>query len=210
MEWRKLSDAQAMALAVQMNSILVTDFAAYGVTSAQSLELKGNKDNFQNGLADVYDKRAAWLAAVDDKDADRENLMNTISVIANVVYNNPAVTPGMISALGLTPRATTRTVYEPKVPQNLQSFPSVNGDVKLTWSKGENTYGAVYIIESRTETEDWVQVYSTTKQKATLTGYTPGNTVWFRVRACRNDAVSSPCNQVAIYHDITPPLSLAA
>jgi hypothetical protein len=210
-DWNNLNDSQLATLAAQMSSVLITGFASYGVTTGQATALKEDKDDFQDGLSDVAAAKAALASAVQTKDAERTTLLSNISLLANIIYNNPSVTPSMIAALGLAPRATTRTMHQPKVPQNLIAFPYASGDVTLKWSKGENVYGAVYIIEAKTETGDWEQVYSTTKQKATLSGYTPGVATWFRVRSARNNAISGASNESPIYHAAEPvTLSMAA
>lgn len=194
-----MSDAELQTLAVQMDSILKSGYAPYGVTVGQSGALEAAKDGFGADLADVAAKKAAFRAAVEGKMAQRTSLTEVISTISAVIYNNPAVTPEMIAALGLQPRATSRAKQTPKTPLELLATPFANGDVKLVWKRGENSYGAVYVIETKIGSGAWTQVFSTTKTRTTLEGFTPGTAVWFRIRATRNGLWSSASNDAPIY-----------
>jgi hypothetical protein len=206
-----LSDAELQSLANQMDAVLTTSAASYGVSGAQATTFNGASSDFGVALVDVTAKKAALASSVQAKDTDRGELLDNISLIANIVYNNPAVTPAMIAALGLAPRSTTRTLHQPKTPENLLATPYASGNVLLKWSRGENVYGAVYVIEAKGETGDWEQVWSTTKTRVTLTDYTPGVPMWFRIRATRNNQISTPSNESPIYHaGSSMSLSLAA
>ena len=73
-----------------------------------------------------------------------------------------------------------------------------------------NTYGAVYVVETKGETGDWEQIFSTTKTRIVLNNFTPGVPAWFRIKAQRNNLWSTPSNEQAIYHSGGMSLSLAA
>lgn len=194
-----MTDSQLQALATQMDSILAVTYAAYGLTAANATALTAADSTFTTGLTDVAAKKAAYRSAVQSKLSDRANLTAIMSTIIGSIYLNPAVSPEMIAALGLQPRATTRPKQTPKTPQNLLASAYANGDVKLTWKAGENTYGAVYVVETKVGAGDWTQVSTTTKTRMTLGGYAPGTVTWFRVRAARNDLLSGPSNDSSIY-----------
>ena len=199
-DYGTLSDAQLQSLANQMDTVLTASAASYGVSGGQATTFNTASGGFATALVDVTAKKAAMASSVQAKEADRLTLLDNISLIANIVYNNPSVTPAMIAALGLAPRSTTRTMHQPKTPVDLMATPYASGNVLLKWSKGENVYGAVYVVEAKGETGDWEQVWSTTKTRVTLIDYTPGVPMWFRVRATRNGQISTPSNESPIYH----------
>jgi hypothetical protein len=200
-EYNNMTDAQLQSLATQMDSILATGFASYGLTAPQAAALTAATTGFGGSLANVASKRAALAGAVQGKDANRGTLLENISGICVVIYNDPSVSDEKIADLGLQPRATTRTLHPPYTPQTLLATPYATGNVLLKWSRGQNLYGAVYIVETRSETGDWEQVYSTTRTRITLTGYTPGIPAWFRIKATRNGQTSTPSNESPIYHE---------
>ncbi len=194
-----MTDSQLQALATQMDSILAVTYAAYGLTAANATALTAADSTFTTGLTDVAAKKAAYRSAVQSKLSDRANLTAIMSTIIGSIYLNPAVSPEMIAALGLQPRATTRSKQTPKTSEELVATLTGTGEVKLVWKRGENTYGAVYVIESKIGNGVWTQVSTTTKTRIILEGFPPSTAAWFRIRTTRNGLWSSPSNNASIY-----------
>lgn len=194
-----MSDSALQNLAGQMNTVLKTSAASYGVSTTQATNLDGDNTNFGTSLTNVTAKKAAAKAAVQGKDAYRAELLDSISVIANVIYNNPAVTDEMIAALGLQPRAKTKSKITPKTPGTLTASPYPDGNVFLKWGRGDNPYGVIYVVETSTDGSTWTQIGSATATKLTVSGYAPGVGTWFRVRATRNGLSSPASNLAPIY-----------
>ncbi len=170
-----------------------------GLSTTQTTALNTAVTNFDSAVTDVTAAKAALKSAVEAQNAARTAVLEALSSCASTIYNNPAVTDTMIASAGYEPRDTNRAKQNPFTPTDLIATPFANGNVELKWNKGQNTYGSVYVIEARFGEGDWAVVYQTTRVKATISGFNPGELAWFRVSAVRNEESSIPTDEVVIY-----------
>ena len=171
----------------------------YGTSSAQMTALTTAKTALAADITATAAARAAYRAAVEQRDSSQAATTSAIASIAATIFGNPLVTPTMIAATGLVPRSTSRAKVVPTTPINLVANPQPNGQVNLKWGRNGNKMGVVFRVEAKSASGIWMMVTEATGCKVTLTGYTPGIPVYFRVTASKNGIVSGASNEAIIY-----------
>ncbi|MEX2244327.1 MAG: fibronectin type III domain-containing protein [Fimbriimonadaceae bacterium] len=94
---------------------------------------------------------------------------------------------------------TTPTKHFPVQPTSLLAQPDASGTVQLSWDGSGNFYPTTFVIEGSSDGSTWALQGTATANKLTLTGYTPGQTFWFRVSATHNGQTSIPSESEAIW-----------
>ncbi len=85
-------------------------------------------------------------------------------------------------------------------PIDLLATPYANGAVVVKWDRNGNAKSTAYALEAKYGvSETWVPVVTTGKTKVSLTGFTPGDQVTFRVFANRGGVTSAPSIEYVIY-----------
>ena len=175
---------------------------ANGLDSAQITALETALTTATTDRNGAIAARSTSLAATQTQNDSLDGLRELLSLaIADIkAYANQQDDPNAVyTEMEVPVPASSGTRYSPVPVTDLIANPDANGNVELKWDGGANVEGTVYFIEGSADGAAWVQVYATKAQKAALTGYTPGQTYWFRVRASNNDEVSTASNSVAIW-----------
>ncbi len=210
---QKLTPDELLALANQMKTTIGPGpLNLYGVSAGQIAALASGDTDLGTSITGVVSAKAAYHSAVQNRDTKQGVCLGAIVSIAKSIYANPAVTPAMISALGLQPHSTTRTKVTPSTPTELTATPSPDGNVLLKWNRNGNPSSVNFLIESQTGTGAWTFVQDTGKARVTLGGYVPGVAVSFRVVASKNGLMSAASTTAAIYAapPSAPALQIAA
>lgn len=155
--------------------------------------------DFGDELQEVEEKRCAYRAAVEAKDATRETLVRAIGRAAGLIYGNPAIDAIAIAEAGLQQRSTRRTPVKPSIPRSLRAIPHVNGSVTLMWDRSGNPQGVQFIVLVSSGDGEWRVAEVTTKSKVTLQGFPPGQTAQFRVYAQKSERRSLASPAAIIY-----------
>lgn len=158
----------------------------------------------------VDDAKSAYRAAIRDREAAKRTAADAAAQVAKTVYAVPTNTPGMIAAVGLSPRSTSRAKIVPTVPQRLTATPNTDGSVRLEWDRNGNGTGVNFLVETRLLGAEWTFLGDTTATKTLLAGYAPGAPVAFRVVASKNGTQSAPSSEATIYAAEASGLRLAA
>ena len=198
--FQKLSDADLQTLAARFISIVGAGPTSYGLTGAQIVTLTTNDDNYVDAVTAFTDAKTTAKAASADRDAKKAVLVDNLSTLAKTIYNNPSVTDTMIADAGLQPRDSGRTPIVPTTPVDLLANAFADGHVDLKLGRNGNAYGVTFLVEAQSPgAETWTVVATTTKSKATVFGFAPGEAKWFRVRAEKNGISSEPSLPAPIY-----------
>lgn len=201
-----LRDIQALADAPLANRLIsiagsvVAGPTTFGLTAPQAAAMEAAAELFESQLADwdasIVSHEAASLA----KNDSRAAALNTFSTFLNLVYATPTVTEATLASIGLSPRSDSRLPLKPQTPQDLLAVPFADGTVKLTWKKGDNKYGIFYQVQTAGADEsDWANLQATTRQSMTVSGVTPGEPRWFRVKAYKNGLESEFSYNAGVY-----------
>lgn len=197
--WRRLSDLALSAAATQAHTVINGNILGYGVTPAQMTLLNTNKNALAAASTDLIAKKDAYEAALLTRDNSRVATIGSLANIGGTIYNNSTVTNVMLAAAGYAVYDSSGTTIIPVTPIDLLANPDAEGSVKLSWKRNGNPQGVVFVIEQSPDGEAWSQVFSTTKARVTLSGFTPGVEFWFRVRATKNDIVTLPSVPAGIW-----------
>lgn len=155
---------------------------------------------FGTAINTAESAKAAAKAATQNSDSKEDALFNFVRPLVQELQRNPAMTDEMRAQLGITVPEGGRTPVTPKVATDLLAIPNgTNNSVNLKWKRNGNPNSVVFIIETKSTGGTWSQVWAGTKSKATLTGFTAGETAWFRVIATAGSKKSLPSNEASIY-----------
>ena len=178
--------------------------AAYHLSPAAISGLEDEQNALFASLTEANQLAVRARTANAARDAARLSAIATLGRVATTLYNDPLVTPVMISALGLEPRADGPS--RPTLPERvtgLEALPNVDGSVRLKFSKGGNRISTVYGIEASADGATWTPVVSVTRATVTLSGYAPGVATWFRVVASNGVGAALPSATAGIYAPTT-------
>ena len=190
---------------VAFNRLLATHLTpAFGVPQAQQDALSTRTGRLATLNADVEEARALLRQVVTDREGARKLAAEAASGIANMVYANPAVTPGMIASLGLQPRSTSRTKVVPETPLRLTATPQPTGAILLEWDRNGNAPGVNFLVEAKLGAGEWGLAQDTTATRVLLAGFAAGAPVVFRVSASKNKTTSEPTVSVSPWERPVP------
>ena len=201
-------DRDLDAMAITASEVLGSAPSAYSLTAAQVLSLSNASTAFSEALAENEAAQGAAKAATAFKNEKREALVSVLSELGAIMYRSPSVTDDMLLRAQYAVHDDHKSAPSVDKPLSLLAKPDADGSVKLTWSRNGNKQGTIFNIECKGEEGDWMHLATTTKAKITVTGFTPGITKWFRVRATRDGLYSLPSNEEPIYHSPTQPVQL--
>ena len=211
-----LSPENAVLLANQIHSVIGPEQPSdFGVSASQMTALVGAAGGLNAKNAAVVAAKAAYHAAVEARDAGDAVCKEAIASVAATVYATKTVTPNMVRAIGLQPRATTRTKIVPTMPTGVVAKIQEDRNVRLSWKRGANAAGVIFRIEAQASPDgEWAFAGETTATKIALAGYLPGEATSFRVVAAKNGLEAPASDVVSIYPapalSAKPTLRLAA
>lgn len=200
--YSKLSDPSLNSTVGTTTSYLIEEYASYGLTEAEVAAVDEVNADLAAAMALQATLEASKLAATQAKFDARGAVIAAAGNLAAKVYANPAVDDTMLLKAGLAPRPTYSSA-KPLVPvTGLLATAQANGEVSLKWNRSGNSDSVTFVIEAQsTSGGPFNFVISTTRTRVKLTGYEPGQTVTFRVRATRTNASAAPSNLATIYGD---------
>lgn len=165
--------------------------ATFGLSAPQAASMTNAAEILVDANLGVIAAKNALLTARNAQTEAHQTLISTFNTLLNLSYADPAVSDSTLNSIGLDSRTTTRTPIVPQQPQSLEVVPNADGTVAVSWEAGENKYGVVYELQAgSTDSTEWTTVASVTRRNVVLSGFAPGVTRWFRVRATKNGIAS--------------------
>jgi hypothetical protein len=193
-------DRESVAYAERAIAAFEADEVAYGMTEAESADLRTKELNFVAALDAADAAKAAASTAVAAKDEARLALEEAYRPIYNRIQVSQVVTDAARTSAGLPLRDTTRTFVNPIPPRDLVARADATGTNVLTFNANGNTSGAQFVVEARIgAAAEFSLVNVTTATTFKHTGQTPGVRTDYRVRARRGAAISDPSNVASVY-----------
>lgn len=172
------------------------------VDAGELEEIQDASEAYITALSALNTARAAYLAAVEAKDAARASMIETDRRYVAQFQALPNLDPKILLALDVPQRKTAGSRSAAITPTNPVANAFPNGDVVIRFGRNGNSSSTVFTVErSRDLGETWTSVFSSARTRVKLSGYTPGETVWFRVFATRNGTVSAPTVPAMIWPD---------
>lgn len=190
-QFRRLNTEALASTATFIAAGIAPTPANFGLNAGQATALTDAADVLSSYNTDLQ----AALAVVDSlrigQEAAKQTVIEEFTTLLNLSYADPAVSDISLGGLGLAPRNTTRSTVVPVQPTDLIATPRVDGTVKLSWNGTGNKYGVVFEVQAGSiDATEWVTVASTTRKNIVVSGFTPGQIRWFKVRATKNGFVT--------------------
>lgn len=96
--------ADAVAGSANFASMIETDFADYGLTSAQSVTFQGLNTALQDSYTTAMEPMTRTPVAIEAKDEALKDMRDNAILLARIIYATSTVTDAQLVALGLLPR----------------------------------------------------------------------------------------------------------
>lgn len=157
----------------------------------------------------AQEARWAAMGLTSAKNNQRRETTELIRQLAQRALSNPASTPTILAALGLKPDVARANPVA--VPARLVAQPKVEGLCQLTWDANGNSYGTIYMIESRAAGESNFSIIGTCTKTRFIDPDAPaGETIFYRVRAQRAGKMTEASIEAGIYLNSAHGVAIAA
>lgn len=194
------ADQAAKAKFLQFAQGATTHKVALGIGTTQLAEIGAAANDFSTKLTDADAAKSAAAGAVDAKKKQRQTSTSVVRTYAQQFKNNPAATPAILSALGITPGTTSGGSLAPATDLTATAF--TNGTANLSWKRNGNPRSAVFVIEAQIGgSSAWTWVGNTSKTRFVDGGATVGLPKLYRIRTQNAGATSAPSNTASIYSE---------
>lgn len=120
-------DADLSVWAGNFVNVLTLNQPTYLITGVPLTTLQANVASYQAALIIASDPGTKTKVTVATKDAARTVMLSNIRLVASQIQSIPGITPGDLSAAGLTVRDTSRTPIPPPVTFPIISLLGVAG-----------------------------------------------------------------------------------
>jgi hypothetical protein len=191
---------EAIVFLENFATVAQTNKEELGITEDQLTTIKSLKNKYQN---DLNAKQAA-----DDIQTAKNTTMRETHKEANALvsfYNTTlkatkTISRSSLQQLGLNVTTENSFATSPVMPTNVVAEGFSNGINKVKWKKGANISGTQYIVEAKSGN---ATVFSyagvTTKSTFEHKNQKPGERIFYRVKAQRNDEQSPYSNEAVVY-----------
>lgn len=179
--------------------------AQLGVDAGELEEIQDAGIAYQEALANVIEAKASYEASVINKNNAKLNSINVNRKYVAQFQAIPNLSEEVFQSLDIPARHTSGTRSAAATPSGLIATAQVNGGVTLKYARNGNSQSTTFTIQqSDDEGATWSNIYSSSKTRVNLAGYTPGVSIWFRVFATRNNTSSAPTQPVVIWANGSP------
>ena len=188
-----LSQVRAFVEGAAMNA------AALGLSPAD-IDLLNLEIGLLDGrLTSVVTARAALSGAVTAKEEQLTRVRKIVAMMAKTWRADPEIPDEVLDQVMVAPHSPRRVISRPNVVTDLVINANGQGEISLKWNPNGNTKGTVYLVEtSATGAGPWVVLDAVTSRKFSVEA-TPGEPIWFRVRAKRGTRVGGFCTPVGLW-----------
>jgi hypothetical protein len=106
-------DATVVTGSANFASVIATDFASLGLTSAQSTAFGTLNTALQSAYSAAVDPTTRTRVTIADKNLALKNMRSSAILLAKIIYATPTVTDAQLIGLGLLPRSTRAPIPAP-------------------------------------------------------------------------------------------------
>lgn len=203
-------DAKLSEQLLQFNAVCQSHATELGLDAAALELIQSASDLFSEEMARVVSQRAAYNAAVTQKDTQREASVQILRRFARIFKADPDVSESLLAELGVVRSRRSGPVT---AVVGLVARGSEDGVNALRFSRNGNAPGTAFIIEySEFADGPWSLAGVTTRTRFLHPGNVPGQAIWYRVTSMRAGENSVPTPPVALYSGLhlLAPTRLAA
>lgn len=197
----RLDSAQAVNASRAVTNVVDEAPNPYGFPILQLNALKADTTLLIAAVAAQYNAEQAAKAATQAKNEALATVARELSALAKTADANPAVTNGMLLAIGFAPRSSGGS--KPQVlfpPTGLVAEALPSGQAKIRWSRCAATKAnTVFTLWSSADGVNFSILAAGTKASCLVEDAPAGVPAWYRVTASRGNVVSAPSAPVSIY-----------
>lgn len=162
--------------------------------------LTAERDELRESMQAETAARNALDAAENRTKQARANAISRMSSNDARIKPDKNIPQSLKSIAGITAPDVVPTSSVPTVPLDCAVQPNANGINLVKWNRNGNRQGTQFIVEFRVgETGAWQIAGIVTAAKFAHTGRTPGERVYYRVRAQRAGLSSANSNEAVAY-----------
>lgn len=190
--WSKRTDTGFLQWQKQFKNTAQSFPSELGLSLGELAEIEAATVEYNEAFTAYVNARAAYIGALATKDEARAQVTQ---LDRKFVARFQAISdlPDDIFCQLDIPERTRRGTRSAALPvSNVVATASAAGLVTIQYSRGENPESALFMIQESRGDGNWANVYSSTRTRVKLSGYTPGETVYFRVITFRNGTQSAP------------------
>jgi hypothetical protein len=168
-----------------------------GLNADEFLSIANGALAFDNALNTTTALKDELKGAVEDKSDKKAEISAIVRTFARQWKADPAISPSILGALGIT----SSTTYGPVVTvTGLQVNGCANGVNELRWNRTGNAPTTIFFVENRLAgSTTWGFVAAITGTRFNHMGQTPGQEQYYRVTSIRAGVNSAPTPQVGVY-----------
>jgi hypothetical protein len=107
------TDATVVTGSANFASVIATDFASLGLTSAQSTAFGTLNTTLQSAYSAAVDPTTRTRVTIAQKNLALKNMRSSAILLAKIIYATPTVTDAQLIGLGLLPRSTRTPIPAP-------------------------------------------------------------------------------------------------
>ncbi|MBM2814427.1 MAG: hypothetical protein HW421_1189 [Ignavibacteria bacterium] len=184
------------------NFIAITNanLATLGMTTTIVTNLTTLKAAFATDLNSAAAKQAESKAATEKKNISKKNTIKEVRINVKQIQAKPGVPDNLKAQLGITVPGSQPAPQVPLPPTELTALAEANGTNTMKWNRNGNPQNTVFIIEYRhAATMPWQIAGTTTKTTFEHLNQVPGFTLFYQVKAQRNEFISPPSNEAVVY-----------
>lgn len=200
MLWYALSDSAYSTWQTNFATETAKYDSELDLTAPDIEAITSTGDDYIASLQALQEAKAAYEAAVMNKNDAKQASIDLNRTYVAKFQAITGLSNDIFQALQIPARGTQGTKGPALEPSNLIATTTPSGKVTLKYSRNGNSNTTVFTVQQSTNSgATWSNVYSSNRTRVTLNGYTPGNMVWFRVFATRNNTSSNPTTPVMIW-----------
>ncbi|MCX6153094.1 MAG: fibronectin type III domain-containing protein [Candidatus Kapabacteria bacterium] len=189
-------------------AIGTANLATLGMSTTIITNLTTLKSAFATNFTAAEAKQLEAKAATENKNLAKKAVINEIRVNVKQIQAKPGVPANLKAQLGITVPGSQPAPPGPVPPLALVALAQSNGINSLNWNRNGNTQNTLFIIEYRhAVTQPWQMAGTTLKATFDHLNQTPGYTLYYQVKAQRNEMTSPPSNEVIVYAEGAGPVS---
>jgi hypothetical protein len=193
-------DSEMQSWTANFLTVANANLVPLGLIAGDITPITTDKGSFDTSITNSNTKQAEAKAATQQKKTARNNLNGKVRLLVRKIQANPAVTPQLKAQLGINVGDSIPTPSNPFPPTELVAVPDAIGTNKLTWNRNNNSYGTQFIVEfQHSPAIPWIFAGITTKSSFEHIGQVPGQTVFYRVKAQKNQQISETSNVAVVY-----------
>ncbi len=170
-----------------------------GVSSDELTELQAIFSELDTLHSEVFEQKLVLAKAVIEKDEAKQRAKDIIAHYAQSFRAKPSIPDSLLANLDIPVHKPAKVRSSPKAPSELQINSDVLGNVCVRWNRNGNSSSTIFTVEISPDGVNSWQIFTATNKTSAKIKAIPGQEIWFRVNASRNNKSSSYCMKNSLW-----------